>query len=438
MVLSGVTESFVPGDLEYRRVDFDVNKNKYYNPSRTSLLFLGGFGQVPGAHNTADQDKATIRLESKVVDQTEFEIMTHNPRLTLDTTLVTGTLTTGTYGSTNTLTVADASIFRPYDLIKNMTTGEVLLITATNTSASPDEITVYPAFESSGFSGKTSFPPSLTDGTPQAKTNGDVVRIIGNAFPEGSTASEIIDSQPTVAVNYIEIFREDYGVTYEEAQATKNGRMAMEDKKERATADLLRKMERALIESKINKQSTAAGVVRSMQGIEGTISTYNQAASAMVGGGNDITIEKLDQLAMQVSPGINANRVVGLVGGTFIRKLNSIMRDNVENHVVIGSEDFGVRALRYESTPLTIDFVHHDIFDESGNTGKALFFAPENYELVNYRGGELGTVSEKKGLSGGLAANDKMAMQDALVGHYSLDYRFEDGSALITGLTHTF
>lgn len=437
MVLTGISESFAPGTNEYKRTTLDMTKNKYYDISRTSLLFVGGFGSVPGAQMTADQEKATIRLESRIEDQTEIEIMTHDPRLTLSTTFVTGALPTGTYGTAGTYTVADASILRPYDLIKNMTTGEVLLVTAVDTSASPDEITAYPAFESSNFSGKTSFPASLTDGTPQAKNNGDVIQIIGTAFPEGSTQGNIIDSEPTVALNYMQVFREDYGVTYEEMNTSKNGLMAMADKEERAKADLLLKLERAMLDSKINKQSTTSGTIRSMQGMKGTVSTYNQAASALVGGGNDITVPKLDQIGEQIAGGINGNRAVGLVSGAFIRKLRELMDGKVETQVVVGSEDFGIKALRYESALLTFDFVHHTYFDITGNDEEAFFFSPNNYELVNLKGCDLGKVSEKKGISGGLAANDKMAMQDALYGAYTIDYRNEQGSALITGLTHT-
>jgi len=437
MVISGIAESFAPGTNEYKRVSFDVSKDKYYDLSRASLIFTSGFGELPGSVMTGDQKATKVSLESKVLDQTEFEIMTHDPRLTLQTTIVAGAVTTGTYGSTNTLTVSDASIFRPNDVIINDTTGELMLITAVDTSASPDELTYYPAFESSNFSGKTSFPASLTDGTPQAKTATDVVRVVGTAFEEGSTQGNIIDSQPTVSLNYMQIFREDFGVTYEEAQTTKNGRMAMADKEERAQANLLLKLERALIEGKINKQSAANGTIRTMQGIKGTVSTYSQAASALVGGGNDITRAKLDQIGDQIAGSIRSTRAICLCSGEFMRKIASLMGDNVNVEVVVGSEEFGIRALRYTSALLEFDFIRHDIFDIAGNSDEALFFDPSNFELVNLKGSELGLVSQKKGIAGGLAANDKMAMQDALYGAYSLDYRNEEGSALVTGLSHT-
>lgn len=314
--LTGLAESFAPGTLEYKRVEFDISKDKYYKPSRTSLLFLSGFGDIPGAQATQDQKKATIRLESRVEDQMEFEILTQDARVVQQTTFVTGSLPTGVAGTASTYTVADASILRPFDIIKNMTTDEYLLITAVDTSASPDEITAFPAFSSTGFSGLTAFPFSVTPSAAAAKTNGDVIRVVGNAFPEGSTAGDIIDTRPTSSVNFMQVFREEYGVTVEEANTKKNGRMDITDKEERALGDVLVKMEKALVEGAIHKLNVSgSGTVRSMQGIKGTISTNNQAASALVGGGNDITVAKLDQIADQIAGANMSGKAVCLCSG---------------------------------------------------------------------------------------------------------------------------
>lgn len=435
--INGLGAPFAPGTEEYKRVEFDIAKDKYYKPSKTALLMVGGFGDVPGAKETNDQRKARISLESKEVEQMEFEIMTHDPRLSLETTLVTGTLTTGTYGSTNTLTVADASILRPGDIVKNMTTDEYLYITATNTGASPDEITVYPAFQQTGFTGLTSFPWSLSNATPQTKTNGDTIRIVATAVSTGSTSTNIIDSRPTASVNYIEIFREDYGLTFEEEQTVRNGRMTFQDKEERAKGNLLIKLERALIEGAINKQVDANNnTIYSTQGIEGTATAV--AASALVGGGNDITRPKLDQLASILQDANMGGRITCLCGSAFIRKIQEVMKDLVETKVVVGDEAFGLKATTYENNFLPIDFVRHEIYDQTGKTDEALFFDPQHLQLCHMKNGTMGKVSEKKGIpSGNLVANDKMAKQDAIYGAYGLEYRFmADSARLVTGLSH--
>ena len=438
--ITGVSESFAPGSVEYSRVEFDMSKDKYYQPHRLSTILLSGFGQIPGEAMTPDQKKVTVTLESRVDEQLEFEIMTHNARLTQDTTFVTGTLTTGSYGTASTYTVADASILRPYDIIQNMTTGEKLLVTAVDTTTSPDEITAFPAYQQTGFSGLTAFPWTLSNGTPQTKTNADVVRIVGTAFPERSRAGSIIDSRPTTAVNYMQIFREEFGTGYEEQNTKKNGRMSIEDKKERAQGDLLLKMEKALIEGSIGKQSVTdnseAKTVRAMQGIKGTVSTYSQAASALVGGGADLTVAKLDQIVDQIAPANKSGKIICLCGGTFVRKFRELMDNKVEVQVVVGSDEFGIKALVYQGQ-IPVYLVRHEIFDASGNSDEALFIDAAHYELVNLKGGELGLISEKKSIAGGTADNEEMSMKDGHYGVYSLDYRHEESSALITGFSHT-
>lgn len=439
--LAGFAESFAPGTLEYKRVSFDVSKNKYYKPNRLGTILLTGFGQIPGEQMTPDQKKVTVSLESKVVDQMEFEILTHDARLTQQTTFVTGTLTTGTRGTASTYTVADASILRPFDIIQNMTTGEQLLVTAIDTSTTPDQITAYPAYSQTGFSGLSQFPWTLSNASAQTKTNGDVVRIVGTAFIEGSNASSIIDSRPETAVNYIQIFREDYGTTWEEAQTKKNGLMELADKEERALGNLLVKMEKALIEGKINKQSITVGsdtgTSRTMQGIKGTISTFNQAASALIGGGNDASVPKLDQIIDQIAPGNMSGRIIGFCSGAFVRKFRELMDNKVEVQVPVGSDEFGLKALVYQGQ-IPMFLVRHEIFDAAGNSDEAMFFDPAHYQVVNLTNGQLGKVSEKKGLPGAnLANNQTMKLQDAHYGAYSMEYRFESAAALVTGLVHT-
>lgn len=439
--VTGLAESFAPGTVEYSRVTFDVSKNKYYKPQRLGVILTTGFGQIPGENMTPDQKKVSVALESKVVDQMEFEIMTHDARLGQETTFVAGDLTSGTRGTAKTFTVSDASIFRPYDVIQNMATGEQLLVTATDTSTSPDEITAYPAFSQTGFSGLAAFPWTLSNATADTKTAADTVRIVGTAFIEGSPASSIIDSRPETAVNYIQIFREDFGVTWEEEQTKKHGRMELADKEERALGNWVWKLEKAVVEGKINKQSITvgsdSGTSRSMVGIKPTISTYSQAASALVDGGNDITVAKLDQIVDQIAGGNMSGRIICFCSGTFIRKFRELMDNKTETQVAVGADTFGLKALVYDGQ-IPIFFVHHEIFDATGNSDEAMFFDPAHYEIVNLRNGQLGKVSEKKGLPGAnLANNAQMALQDAHYGAYSLEYRHEASSSLVTGLSHT-
>ena len=442
--ISGIGTTFAPGSEEYKRVTFDLDDDEYYVKSRFKSLILNQLGNIPGAVKTDTQMTKPLTIESRKVDQLKFEILTHDANLVMQTTLVTGALTTGTKGTVNTYSVDDASILRPYDVIQNMNTGEFLWIATVDTSTSPDEITAYPGFKQTGFTGKTAFPWTLSDAAATTKTNGDVIRIVGTAFPEGSSSSNFLDSRPTAAINYIQHFREDYSVTWEEEQQAKHGKMAIADKEKRALGNLLVKAERALIEGVINEESvtdpntSSTKTILTMQGIKGFPSTYNQAATALVGGGADITKAKLDQLCDQVAPGIRGEYAIGLCSGTFTRKLRELMENSVNIDVNVGAKEFGLKASRYHGPDMTIDFVRHDIFDATGNSDELLIYDPKNFKLVNYADGTFGKVSDKKGLpSNGLSTNNTLTMQDAWVGWYSLEYRNEAGSALVTGLSHT-
>ena len=140
MVISGLSYTFDPGSIEYARVPVNIDKDDYYLLDRMRALILSGMGEVLGETKTETQTSTTVELVSEAVDQMEFEITTHDPRLVRETTLVTGTLPTGVYGTTNTLTVTDASVFKQFDVIVNETTNEQLLVTAINTAAAPEEI----------------------------------------------------------------------------------------------------------------------------------------------------------------------------------------------------------------------------------------------------------------------------------------------------------
>lgn len=441
--ITGLSSIFAAGTVEYKRVDINTDKSEYYRPSKMATILLSGMGTIIGGKETNDMKKGKgMTLKSAVVDQMEFEITTHEPRLTLTTTFVTGNLTTGTYGTAKTFTVADASILRPGDTIRNRTTNEQLYVTAVNTSASPNEITAFPGFNQANFQSLTTFPWSLTNGTPAAKTNGDVISIVSTAASTGSTSGTIIDSRPNYALNYVQVFREEFGDTWEAQQTVRRGRMDLKDKEDRARSNLLIKMERGIIEGQLNKQNVTAASgetqpVYTTQGIEGVATAV--AASALTGGGNDITRAKLSQIAALIQDGNRSGFISCFCSTTFVRKIEEIMKDQVETQVVAGDEKFGLKAVVYENTFLPIYFIAHDLYNSTGKDDEALFFDAANLRLRNLRNGELGLISQKKGLPyGGLTENAKMAQQDGIYGAYGLEYKFMGNSSrYLTGLSHT-
>jgi hypothetical protein len=102
------------------------------------------------------------------------------------------TLTAGyTSGATSiTVSAADAAAIQPNDMVRNMKTGEALLI-----SANPGTGTL--------TLGQT----SVGSVANAAGTTGDKLLFIGSAFPQGSTLPSMKYSQRVLGFNYTQIFR---------------------------------------------------------------------------------------------------------------------------------------------------------------------------------------------------------------------------------------
>ena len=103
---------------------------------------------------------------------------------------------TGYSDSATSLIVDTVAIFRPGDVVKNVTTGEQMLVTDSTTTA--NTIVVRRGFGST---------------TAASITDNDVLMIVGNANPEGATARTPKIQDQTVRTNYSQIYRTPFGVT---------------------------------------------------------------------------------------------------------------------------------------------------------------------------------------------------------------------------------
>jgi hypothetical protein len=106
--------------------------------------------------------------------------------------------------------------FKPGHLVKNETTGEVMLVLARTGTASRDSIRVTRGV---GFSSTYGDGSGAVD-TGLAISNSDVLTIIGSANVEGDNYPEAIHYQPTEKWNFIETFRTSLELT-EDAEKTR-------------------------------------------------------------------------------------------------------------------------------------------------------------------------------------------------------------------------
>jgi hypothetical protein len=102
--------------------------------------------------------------------------------------------------SATTIEVTDASFLNPKDIIKNTVTGEVMFVSAVDTSVSPNELTVIREY---GYDSVAS------TGTQAAASNGedDNIMKLGNAMEENSLSPDGHATQPSKNFNYVQTFR---------------------------------------------------------------------------------------------------------------------------------------------------------------------------------------------------------------------------------------
>jgi len=160
----------------------------YFNPKRMDfplITFLGINGRkapIVGDAYGGDTKIEGKALSKRKVENAQFRIFTDSVMPSATTTTATAT------SSGTTLTVADASVFTPNDILFVPRTGERMLVTASNATTS---LTVTRAYGTSGYA---------------LLVNDNLVRI-GSAYPVNALSGTAKSTQVQEAYNYTQIFR---------------------------------------------------------------------------------------------------------------------------------------------------------------------------------------------------------------------------------------
>jgi hypothetical protein len=168
-------------------------------------------------------------LKSEDVDDVKFTIFEQSFPDQIHAVTPTGDGTTSTDGGSQSNSTTDQWIvlddadytnpqyyFKPGHLVRNETTGEVMLVLARTGTAAYDSIQVTRGIGYSSTYGDA----SGAVGTGLAVSNSDVLTIIGSANIEGDNYPEAIHYQPTEKWNFIETFRTSLEIS-EDAQKTR-------------------------------------------------------------------------------------------------------------------------------------------------------------------------------------------------------------------------
>ncbi len=312
-----------------------------------------------------------------------------------------------------TFKVAHGSRFQVGDQIKMAGSGEVMLVTAVNTTPDPDEIDVV-----RGYGGSTK----------EEVTDGETIVILGNAALEGADRPATRFTNRSRKQNYTQIFTAAVEVSGSQLAANQIGLAdELDYQKQERLRELIRDLENCVING-VAAASTPQGdadIRRTMRGIVPSLATnlFQPGAGAIPPGdgtGTDLLNEAILNAALrqvweQSSGGIDTIAVSGFQK----RRINSFLSDgrsfgprdeNFRDLVSVYESDFGVcRVVLSRWIPadavLLLDSSRLDVLPLSG---RSFFYKP----LASSGDSEVGQV----------------------IGEYTLEARNENAHGLIRGL----
>lgn len=428
-MVQGTQFGYTPGNIEYKRTGINIG----YLPRTTPLLFMSGDTQITGDMSEASQK---LSLKIRPVNNAEFDWFEHDTQFTRSTTFTTGSLAAGTRGTAKAYTVVDASIFHEGHICLNTSTGEQFRVVSTDTTLSPDQVTMYPAFFQTAGTTVSAFPGALTDGTSSTNTSGDTLMIIGNAQKEGGSAVDIYNTDPTRRLQYTQIFRRSVGDTETNLNSENfNATTTPAERKKQVLGDLMEDVEDQMLFGQLNKSTVDNSPVRTFLGVRSFISTNNVAVTALAGGGTDLTIFKLDNLGELAYAGTNGRPSkqpkVALSGSNIIRKIQDVSRDTHTINLLPGAKTINIKAKIINTAFGDLHWVYHSKMNTAGLSDEILIIDRDQLEMGHLKNRNLKFRPNEQ-------ANDEDAQRGSWIAEWTFLPKNEKSHVRITGVTPVF
>jgi hypothetical protein len=316
----------------------------------------------------------------------------HSGTVTAGADLTAGDAATG---ATVGILVADASIFEPGDIIQNMTTEELLLVTVVNTTT--NEITALANYGAKFASGRA----FVGVATPGA--GADQILVVGSGSPEGATSKSSHLYAPTRHYNYTQIFRNSYEITRTALRTAlrtdPNGPMteAQRDAFQQHCLDI----ERALLLSERLESTSVSGGTGNLTGVSAgrpirttrgflnwlpAVSTSATTPSVNwdIGTANsgNITEDIVDAFCEEVFRYGSSEKLV-LCGGTFLNAFNKLAKTRFTINAVPTDQTYGLGLVRYTTPFGDLLLRQHPLLSHNATLRKDAFVIdPAFVELV--------------------------------------------------------
>lgn len=265
------------------------------------------------------------------------------------------TCTTGYFAAANT------GMINKYDLCKVIETGEVILITATNSTSAFTAVRGY--------------------GTTAAvtATAGSNLLIIGSAFEEGSLYSTLAtkSTKTTSATNYCQIFRKSVEITRTLANTELYGGPDRNYQRKKKGIELMRDFERAFIygeplQDTGSTDSSITHVRRTTGGIDYFIATNETAAGGIL---TEPEFEAFLRMVFRYGSNtrylLAAPLILSVVSQWAQGKLQMFPKD----------QTYGIAITQYISPHGSVNLVKDVMLEHAGSTSSTSYYAGYAYAL---------------------------------------------------------
>jgi hypothetical protein len=297
------------------------------------------------------------------------------------------------------IVVDNGSYFKIGDVIKDVNTGEQMLVTnvATNT------LTV-----SRGW-GSTS---------AATVSNNDVITILSNASAEGSNAPAIKTTKEVKKTNYIQTIRTPFGVTGTEDASEMYGGKDINYLQKKAGIEHKKDLERVILFGEPKEDKTGAKPRRFTGGLNYFITTNRQNASGT------LTEAEFEEFCRTIFR-YGSKKKVLLASPIVISAINSWGKGHLQT--VPKDKTYGIDVKEYLSGHGTLLIVKHDLLEES-YAGYAFAVDPEFVYLRTMKGRDTQ-------LKTNIQDNDEDAREDEYMTDLGFELHLEKAHGVLYGVT---
>lgn len=302
------------------------------------------------------------------------------------------------------LTLDDAGILKPKDIIKNTATGEVMFVE----SISGDDVTVVREYGDETGSGGTA---------AAAITDDDNFMRMGNAMEENSTSPEDRATQPNKYYNYVQVFRTPFSGSLED----------LNEDKETNENERTRLRRRKAIEHKLDLERASLFGERNehisdKRRLMGGLFQFLDNQYIDIAG--DLT-ESVFEESLEESFRYGAKEKILITSPRVGSVINGFAKDNIETRS--GEDYYGLKISEYISFHGTLYVATSHMF-ERDYEGMGVILDMENIDMMPYAG--FNTT-----LRTNLQENDRLGWKDEYLTMMTERVRLEKTHRVLEGIT---